>query len=245
MARGLLPFDKRHLGEAAALIGIDEAGRGCLAGPVVAAAVSCTREFYDSSWGRSGSRGVNDSKLLDAEKRAAVIRRFERAREAGLIRVGIGLADIEEIRRMNIYHATTLAMRRALEEAGTPIESAPLWENRTAQAECVLLIDGRRIRTFPVPHDGIVGGDRRSLAIALAGIHAKEWRDAHMRQLDLEYPGYGFSRHKGYGTTRHLEALRKLGPCPVHRLEFLKKALGEEEATVPLSQDSLFGSGSS
>lgn len=244
MARGLLPFDKRYLGGAGALVGIDEAGRGCLAGPVVAAAVRCSRAFYASSWGRSGSRGVNDSKILDGPRRAAVVRRYRRACEEGLLCIGIGLADTGEIQRLNIYHATTLAMRRALEQTGMTPADESLWKPGRSDADCVLLIDGRPIRDFPYPHDGITGGDRRSLAIALAGIHAKEWRDAHMRELDARYPGYGFARHKGYGTAHHLEAIRKLGPAPVHRMGFLKKVCGGREAVFAYSQDSLFPPGS-
>ena len=240
MPLGLVGFDKRALDGAACLVGIDEAGRGCLAGPVVAAAVSCPEAFYSTPWCRRHSRGVNDSKCLTAEKRAAIVERFRVACHEKWIQIGIGVASVEEIEEHNIFQANSLAMRRAL-GAVLEIEDSTLWGTRNGKSmAATILIDGRPIRSFPVPHRGVVKGDRQSLAVALAGIHAKEHRDALMRQLDEQFPDYGFAIHKGYGTSRHLEALRKHGPSPHHRLSFLGKVLQDKVEPADNRQDSLF-----
>jgi ribonuclease HII len=242
MARGLIAFDKRALGGAEFVIGIDEAGRGCLAGPVVAAAVRCSHDFYTSPWCLHHARHVDDSKRLPAERRADVVRRFAHACREKWIQIGIGSASVEEIERHNIYQATVLAMRRACEQVCPGQTEELLWKDTAATTgrRMAVLIDGRPIRTFPLPHEGVVKGDQRSLAIALAGIHAKEWRDERMRELDVAQPGYGFSVHKGYGTAAHLEALRKLGPSPHHRPLFLRKFHAARKAPGPEIQDSLF-----
>ncbi|HSH09415.1 MAG TPA: ribonuclease HII [Oceanipulchritudo sp.] len=243
MPLGLVGFDKRALGNAPCLVGIDEAGRGCLAGPVVAAAIRCGAPFYNTSWCRRHSRGVDDSKRLSAEKRQAIVERFAEARREDWIQIGIGTASVEEIERHNIYHATTLAMRRALAAALAAAlgwdqgDQEDLWDPAVGGK---VLIDGRPIKNFPCLHQAVVKGDQRSLAIALAGIHAKEHRDALMAGLDQECPGYGFRVHKGYGTEAHLDALRKLGPCPHHRPTFLRKFHAGEQEVPDSSQCSLF-----
>lgn len=244
MPLGLVGFDKRSLGDAGSLVGIDEVGRGCLAGPVVAAAIRCEAAFYSTSWCRRHSRNVDDSKRLTADRRMAVIGRFSHACRENWIQIGIGVATVGEIERHNIYHATTLAMKRALakvlaagagelwaavEELGTP-----------APADVRILIDGRPIRHFPLAHEGVVKGDQRSLAIALAGIHAKEWRDAHMRELHAQHPEYGFVSNKGYGTAGHLEALLRHGPSLHHRPSFLHKLMARGGMSPKASQGSLF-----
>ena len=235
MPLGLVGFDKRALNGAPSLVGIDEAGRGCLAGPVVVAAGVCQGAFYQTAWCRRRSRLVDDSKRLSPDQRATVVEVFKEACQKRWIRIGIGLASIEEIERHNIYHATTLAMRRALEEV---LDGLPEWKD--ASALMPVLVDGRPIRTFPVEHQGVVKGDQRSLAIALAGIHAKEWRDAHMRTLDAAHPEYGFGMHKGYGTKQHVEALHTHGPAHCHRPSFLKKIFPARSPLSPAKQGSLF-----
>jgi ribonuclease HII len=175
--------------------GVDEAGRGPLAGPVVAAAVilpdDCTLE------------GLDDSKKLTAKKRehfhAVLTVRAD-------IHWGIGQADVAEIDRLNILRATHLAMVRA-------VEALP---RKPGHA----LVDGLPVRGLPVPHTAVVAGDTLSLSIAAASIMAKVTRDRLMIALDAEYPQYGFARHKGYGVREHLEALRSHGPSPVHRRSF-------------------------
>lgn len=242
MARGLIAFDKRALGEAESLVGIDEAGRGCLAGPVVAAAVRCSREFYRTSWCRYHVRKVDDSKRLSPGQRVTVVDCFLHACRENWIQIGIGSASVEEIERLNIYQANVLAMRRASEQVCPLEEVDSLWTgvNPKPVGAVPILIDGRPIRTFPVAHTGVVKGDQRSLAIALAGIHAKEWRDARMRELDAAYPGYGFAEHKGYGTSAHLAALRAHGPTPHHRSLFLRKFHAANGSGAGEIQDSLF-----
>ncbi len=184
------------------IAGVDEAGMSPLAGPVAAAAVILA----------PGTRipEVDDSKRLDAETRerlAPIIK--QRA-----VAWAVAFAEVEEIDRINIYWAGLSAMRRAIAAL------APAAEH--------LLVDGRRLPGLALPQDRIVGGDAKSLSIAAASILAKTARDAHMRALDGEYPGYGFAQHKGYPVRAHARALEKLGACPVHRRSFalVREALG-------------------
>jgi ribonuclease HII len=177
------------------LCGVDEVGRGPLAGPVVAAAVILP----------TGARlpGIDDSKRLAPAQRtelAAAIR-------ACALALGVAAVDPPEIDRLDIRQATLLAMRRAVEALG--------------RQPALVLVDGREtIPGMAVPQQAIIGGDRRSLAIAAASIVAKVWRDALMEELDAAHPGYGLALHKGYGTNEHLAALARLGPSPVHRQSF-------------------------
>lgn len=242
MPLGLTGFDKRALAGATVLVGIDEAGRGCLAGPVVAAAVLCRAEFYSTSWCRRHSRGVDDSKRLTPARRAEIVQRFREACHEKWIRIGIGSADIAEIERFNIYQANTLAMRRAVASLSDLSDLSGLSDlsDNSAMDQPVILIDGKPIRNFPLPHRGVVKGDRKSLAVALAGIHAKEWRDTRMREMDKAFPDYGFAVHKGYGTRQHLEAIRRLGPCPHHRRTFLRRILEVPDEAADATQCSLF-----
>ena len=176
------------------LAGVDEAGRGPLAGPVVAAAV-----ILDPS---CGIDGLNDSKLLTAAVRAeldAVIR-------GSCVAFGVGRAEVDEIDSLNILHATMLAMQRAVAALATAPE--------------LVLVDGNRCPQLPYPVEPVIGGDRLVPAISAASIIAKHARDQEMIKLDAQYPGYGFAQHKGYGTREHLAALQALGPCPLHRRSF-------------------------
>jgi ribonuclease HII len=175
--------------------GIDEAGRGPLAGPVAAAAVILPTDF--------SCVGLDDSKKITAARRE---RLYEILTTDPRIFWSVATADREEIDHLNILKATHLAMRRAAEG----LIPSP--------AHC--LIDGLPVKNFPLPHDGIVKGDGLSLSIAAASIIAKVTRDRIMRELDLEFPQYGFAKHQGYGTKAHLEALRIHGPCRHHRRSF-------------------------
>jgi ribonuclease HII len=177
----------------AGVCGIDEAGRGPLAGAVVAAAVVLVPERPIA--------GLRDSKQLNARRRselAAAIRRHAAA-------WAIGRASVEEIDRLNILQASLLAMRRAFEQ---------LHGVRAA------LVDGNIALQLTVPCRAVIGGDARIPAIAAASILAKTERDAEMLRLDADYPEYGFAQHKGYGTAAHLAALERCGPCPIHRRSF-------------------------
>ena len=182
--------------------GVDEAGRGPLAGPVVAAAVMLSRAFAESEEFKSLA-GLTDSKKLSESRRE---RFFDVLEEAAEVDVGIGVAGVEEIDRINILRATHVAMRRAV-----------------AALHCLpdhLLIDGRPVDGLPCESTAIVRGDALSLSVAAASVIAKVVRDRHMRELDRLYPEYGFARHKGYGTSEHIQALLEHGPCPIHRHSF-------------------------
>ena len=181
----------------ATLCGVDEAGRGPLAGPVCAAAVTLPRGLE--------LPGLDDSKRLTERQREALYDQIvEEARS-----FGIAFATVEEIERLNILGATYLAMNRAIEALDPPPELA--------------LIDGNRSAGIDVPNRCIVKGDGRCADIAAASILAKVTRDRYMTELAAQYPEYGFERHKGYGTKAHYAALRTYGPCPIHRQSFLKK----------------------
>jgi ribonuclease HII len=175
--------------------GVDEAGRGPLAGPVIAAAVILPAGFVLD--------GLTDSKKVPAARREKF---FAFLTTQTSVVWSTGLAAVEEIDRLNILRATHLAMARAVGALPAPPDHA--------------LVDGLPVRDLPVPHTALVGGDALSLSIAAASIIAKVTRDRLMVALDAEYPQYGFARHKGYGVRQHLEALRHHGPCPVHRRSF-------------------------
>ena len=174
--------------------GIDEAGRGPLAGPVVAAAVILEEDFYLA--------GLNDSKQLSA----AVREKFFHIIQAEAVSCGIGVVHNEEIDRINIFQATKKAMAKAV--ADLSVEPAHL------------LVDAVRLESLPYSADVVTKGDQKSVSIAAASIVAKVTRDRMMTEMDEKYPGYGFANHKGYGTKAHLQAVKKLGVSPWHRLSF-------------------------
>ena len=184
------------------ICGVDEAGRGPLAGPVCAAAVILPPHLEIP--------GLDDSKKLSDKRRREL---FPIIKEQA-IAYGIGLASHEEIDEINILQATYLAMERALAQL-------------TETPEYVL-IDGNRAKDFGLPVKTVVKGDSLSANIAAASVLAKVTRDMLMEEAALEYPGYGFEIHKGYGTRAHYDALRTLGACPIHRNSFLKKFYGEK-----------------
>jgi len=190
-----LSFERQGLSNGYQLIaGIDEAGRGPLAGPVVAAAVILPVGLFIT--------GVDDSKKLSPDKREQL---FDTIMSQA-VSVGIGMGSPELIDRINILQAT----RHAMLEAVSQLVPQPDY----------LLIDGISTINSPIPQKTIKKGDSLSLSISAASIIAKVTRDRLMRELDLVYPGYGFSGHKGYGSALHMEAIRRLGPSPVHRLTF-------------------------
>lgn len=177
------------------IAGIDEAGRGPLAGPVAAAAVILPRGYNCS--------GLDDSKKITAARREVL---FEKITTDTRVIWAVATADHEEIDRINILRASHLAMRRAVEAL--------------SQQPDFCLIDGLPVRDFPIAHEGIVKGDGLSLSIAAASIIAKVTRDRLMLEIDREFPQFGFAKHQGYGTKGHLEALRTHGPCRHHRRSF-------------------------
>jgi len=195
---------KLHAEGAKALAGIDEAGRGPLAGPVVAAAVALPSSWFDSELPETLS-GINDSKKLSPTKRALL---FDAIRQHPEIRFGLAQVEAEEIDAINILKATHRAMALAVEAL------------KGFEADHVL-VDGLAVQGLPVPHTPIVKGDAKSFSIAAASILAKEHRDRLMMDWDARFPAYGFARHKGYGTPQHRSAILEFGPCALHRLSFL------------------------
>ena len=200
------------------IAGVDEAGVAPLAGPVVAAAVMFPPN--------TDIAGINDSKQLDAATREELARQI-RAKATG---VSVGIGTVEDIDRINIYHASLLAMQRAVE--GLP---------RKPQH---VLVDARTVPGIEMPQNAFNKGDGLNFSIAAASIIAKTTRDAMMCALDREYPGYGFAAHKGYPTADHRKAFMELGPCKVHRMSFpvIHEMLGEYSALFYELKEQLFAS---
>ncbi|MBA3836289.1 MAG: ribonuclease HII [Sphingomonas sp.] len=186
------------------IAGVDEAGRGPLAGPVVAAAVVL---------GSDGIEGLNDSKKLSAAQRGRLAEAIRRA-----CHVGVGIASVEEIDRLNILHATMLAMTRAVDALGC--------------APREVLVDGNRLPDWRWSARAIIGGDASEPCISAASIIAKVTRDAIMVAADAAHPGYGWASNKGYGSAAHLAALATLGPTPLHRRSFAPVARALERQPV-------------
>ena len=198
-------FENKYRNEGyAAICGVDEAGRGPLAGPVCAAAVILPRGLEIP--------GLNDSKKLTDKRRRELMPIIKEQALA----YGIAFASHEEIDQINILQATFLAMERALAQLNIRPDLA--------------LIDGNRQKDFGIKVETVVKGDSRSANIAAASVLAKVTRDDYMEEMAKVYPGYGFEVHKGYGTKAHYEALRNLGPSPIHRMTFLKKFYGQDQA---------------
>jgi len=193
--------------------GVDEAGRGPLAGPVVAAAVILAP--------KTRLPGLTDSKLLTEKQRETLFDLIiKRA-----ISFGVGLATVEEIDEFNILQATFLAMKRA-------VLALKVLPNK-------IIVDGNQTPKWDYPTEAIIGGDLSERAISAASVLAKVERDRIMCQLELDYPGYGFAKHKGYGTEEHLKALRSLGPSLIHRRSFspvtaLLTPITSRASTLPL-----------
>lgn len=190
------------------IAGVDEVGRGSLAGPVVACAIIMPPRAR-------ALRGVDDSKALPAAER----RRLSRLILDRALSVGLGAASVAEIDRLNIYHASTLAMRRAIRRLGVPADH--------------LLIDGRPIRALGSPHTAVIDGDDKCFSIACASIVAKVTRDRLMASLAGRYPAYAWERNAGYATRAHVDALRSCGICRHHRRTFLRKVFFGTLAATP------------
>lgn len=255
----LTAFDRKHLtDENFGIAGVDEAGRGALAGPVVAAALLVGREFYESSACRRIRPFVRDSKTIPPEKREVTFDALEKCRDAGGIWFAEGVASVEEIEDHNILGATRIAMRRALDTVFDRCACPPeCWENcgpadlfyderkdSLIRRRPAILVDGRPLKPFFYPHTALVQGDGRSFAIAAASIVAKVTRDRLLIGASDRYPEYGFDSNKGYGTPAHVEALEQHGPTEYHRRKFLRKLIAagaaEDEVTIPMFDDGEF-----
>jgi ribonuclease HII len=182
--------------------GVDEAGRGPLAGPVVAGAILVDVDFLKQEYNGLLS-DLDDSKKLTEPKREAI---YERLDLCDHVSIGVGIIESGVIDQMNILRATHAAMARAVAAIRLPVDH--------------VLVDGLPVPGLPCPSTAIVRGDSRSISIAGASIVAKVVRDRIMRKLDKKYPQYGFAAHKGYGTRAHMSELFRYGPCPVHRRSF-------------------------
>jgi ribonuclease HII len=198
------------------IAGVDEVGRGPLAGPVVAAAVILPESAH--------ALPLADSKALPRGKREELAAQL---RELGGVQIGIGVVSPAEIDRLNILRAAQAAMRLAVSQ----LDPLPDYA----------LVDGLPVPEFPVPARFVVKGDARSATVAAASIIAKVHRDRLMVELDDQHPGYGFARHKGYATAIHLEALRRLGPSPQHRRTFRPVAEAGGETVRPSQLEFAFG----
>lgn len=191
----MLAYERQYLAEGFHYVaGIDEVGRGPLAGPVVAAAVILPPDV--------NLLGLNDSKQLSEQKRKTLLAEIKEQ----AISIGIGVVEADEIDRINIYQASKVAMAQAV-------------ENLKQQPDC-LLIDAMTIEQLPIRQEAIIKGDQKSLSIAAASVVAKEYRDDLMRQYGQAYPGYDFEHNVGYGTRHHLEGIEKYGITPIHRRTF-------------------------
>jgi len=193
------------------IAGVDEAGRGPLAGPVVAAAVVFPPDLLEAGLPPE-LEGLNDSKQLSATRRESYFNALGRFR---VIRFGLGVVSAEIIDRINILRATHQAMAEALAQLSPQPQH--------------VLVDGLPVKALPHPQTAIVQGDARSVSIAAASVLAKVTRDRLMVEYDACYPQYGFARHKGYGTSGHLSALARFGPCPIHRRSFAPARLAQPE----------------
>lgn len=197
----MFDFDRKYRSKASVICGIDEAGRGPLAGDVYAAAVVFNDEIFID--------GINDSKKLSAKKREALFEEIIEKADSYCI----ATASVAEIAEMNILNAAMLAMKRAYK--GLDIKPR------------LALVDGNRKPDLDCETVTAVKGDAKSASVAAASILAKVSRDRYMKQMAQLYPQYGFDKHAGYGTKAHIEALREFGPCPIHRELFLRKILSK------------------
>jgi len=240
----LRAYDRKQLKNLVGLIGVDEAGRGALAGPVVAAAVAARSDFYDSEWCKRNASNINDSKLLTVEQREELYGKLRWLEREGRLFIGVGKGSVSEIEDHNILGATQIAMKRAVEEvleAGKvlPHDPDPLFDQIPAgedRPETLsnwrILVDGKPMKNLGYPHQAVVKGDSTALCIAMASIIAKVTRDRIMMALDCEYPHYDLASSKGYATVLHRTAILENGPTEIHRPLFLRKLLEEPDAEI-------------
>lgn len=200
----MLEFEEKYWNKGILQIaGLDEAGRGPLAGSVIAGALIFDKKFLLKEIDNEIISQINDSKKLTEKKREEI---FEYLISTDGIQYAVGEATAEEVDDINILQATWVAMRRAI--------------NNLKEKPSIVLVDGLPVKGLLIESESIVKGDSKSISIAAASIIAKVTRDRQITTLDLKHPEYGFANHKGYGTKKHLEALNKYGPCPIHRKTF-------------------------
>jgi ribonuclease HII len=219
------------------VVGVDEAGRGCLAGPVVAGCTILPSSFFADSKNRKAVEKINDSKQFSEMERDILFQEIQSWIDEKKLFGATGSATIEEIEKHNIVGATCLAMQRAMEAAS--VKSEGLWlPSQTQEVDLFtqdvskgsqwrVVVDGRSMKRLPIRHMGLIKGDTISLAVAMASLLAKVTRDQGMRQLDQQFPHYGFASNKGYGVPVHLKALEEHGITEHHRPRFLRNIMKE------------------
>lgn len=238
----LFKHDKQLFLRYTSILGVDEAGRGALAGPVVAAGVWASGAFFHSSTHRDLTVGINDSKLLNEEKREAYFKQIKALVKKDILAFTQAQEDVDSIETYNILGATKRAMATCITTLKEQVparffftQNEPCdvfhFDEAKETSKTLIIIDGKPLKFFPYKHQAIVQGDGKSLLIAMASIIAKVARDQWMRTVHKQYPCYGFDRHKGYGTLEHLRAIDQYGPCPIHRPSFLKKRLNPSNNT--------------
>lgn len=214
------------------IVGVDEAGRGALAGPVVAASVWVSKKFYHSA---HSFNLIQDSKSISSNLREKAFKQLQELKNENLIYFTWAASNSNEVDQINVLASTKLAMKRSVKKLSKAVE-LNLSEQDNFLEGCVhkatnaiLLIDGLPLKNFHYPHHGIVKGDQKHLCIAAASIIAKVQRDKIMQKIHLLYPEYNFSNNKGYGTKKHMNAIVKYGPSKVHRNTFLKKLFEKKQ----------------
>ena len=234
------------------VVGVDEAGRGCLAGPVVSGCVILPAVFFTDAKNRKWVEDINDSKRFTESTREELFGRIGNLIADGRIFGATGSASVAEIEEHNIVGATCLAMQRAMETASensdglwVPLsrQGRDLFSRETKEeSRWAVLVDGRPMKRLPFKHQGLIKGDSLSLAVAMGSLLAKVTRDRIMRRINEEFPEYGFSSNKGYGAPVHIHALQTLGSTIHHRPRFLRNFLNEsavEEQASPHEQTRL------
>lgn len=213
----LVDFDRGYLEDFSGIVGVDEVGRGAIAGPVVAVALCVKTSFYRQKWQKKECDLVQDSKRLNSQQRETAVRQLFSWKKEGWLNWAVGRVTHRTVDRVNVFHATVLAMGNALKHL----------EERLPSPHClspsyVILIDGIPLKRLPYSHRSLTGGDDKSFAIAGASVIAKVVRDTYMT-THFDASRYGFAQHKGYGTKKHMDALRKYGSSAIHRKSFISK----------------------
>ena len=240
----LLAYDKQFFDKGYKnIIGADEAGRGPLAGPVIAGAVWISEAFLKVNIPVETISQFQDSKVLSEAQRENAFKTLQNWQSEGLLNFAYGESSVAEIELGNILYATTLAFRRALENLqahlGFELPSKEVLLQKTDPRNVYIMVDGYRFKRLPYLHNGLVKGDRTSFCIAAASIVAKVVRDHKMYELAKLYPQYDFQENKGYGTAKHIAALETFGPCEIHRKSFLKKILERSNSKNRTQQQTL------
>lgn len=214
----LQEYDAKLMHKAGSLIGLDEVGRGALAGPVFTAACLVKQDFFLDKNNISSTARFRDSKKMSANLREQAFENLMHLKTIGSVDFEIASASVQEIESLNISGATLLSFDRSLKA---------LHERNPYSRQSLILIDGKPLKDFPYVHQAIVGGDDQSLSIACASILAKVARDQFMDAMGDQFPHYNWQKNKGYGTQFHREQIRLEGPSPEHRALFLRKILNK------------------